>query len=155
MMLKVDMYVILTFTSYGSDRDTCGGTCRGTGRRRLTRPRMRTPIRMAPIMTTPMRMGGTASTTGNIHRRGMAIISNGNSGLGSCDMIYNDFNLGTGTRNLGSFLSTRNCGTAVTFGTRSTVCHIVIDAFTSEATTTRTHSTFGTGCPGHGSFRNT
>lgn len=154
MMLKVNMYITLTFTSYGSDRDTCGGTCRGTGRRRLTRPRMRTPMRIAPMITTPMRAGGTISGTTNIHRRGMAIISN-TSKLGSCDMMYNDFNLGTGTRNLGSFLSGRNCGTAVTFGTRATVCHIVMGAFTSETSTTRTHSTFGTGCPDEGSFRNT
>lgn len=100
IMLKVKIYLILTFTSYGSDRDTCGGTCRGTGRRRLTRPRIRTPIRIAPMITTPIAAPGMTSAS-NMHRRGIAIISNG-SNLGSCDMITNDFNMGTGTRKLGS-----------------------------------------------------
>lgn len=154
IILNVKLYMTLTFSSYGSDRDTCGGTCRGTGRRRLTRTptsRMRTaPIRTTPMMSTPI---AATPITNPIHRRGMRLISNSN--LGTCDMMYNDFNIGTGTRNLGRCLSNRNCGTGIICGTREGACHIVTSSCSSHTRTARTGRRFGTGCPGHSSFRGT
>lgn len=154
-MLKVKMYVTLTFSSYGSDRDTCGGTCRGTGRRRLTRPRAATPTRrITPIIATPMRMGIIRDTPTNVHRRGIAIMSN-NADLGAFDMIYKTCDIGTGTRNIGRTLIGRNCATVIICGTREGLCHMIVNAFSSETSTRGLHSSFGTGRPSGSSFRGT
>ncbi len=152
LMVNLNLYTTFTVASYGSSRDTCGGTCRGTGRRRIITIRrrpMRAPMAAARIMTirpiAPAAAPATSMGSIHMHARGMAMISNGN--LGTCDIIYKDFDLGTGTRNLRGALGGTNCGTRVTCGTRGGVCHIITSACSSGITTIRSHSILHTACP--------